>query len=46
MERSLRIAEEYGISKYTRQRLALLEMSVSSLFESDATKQMGLADFM
>ncbi len=46
MERSIRIAEEYGISKYTRQRLSLLEMSVNSLFESDATKQMGLADFM
>ncbi|MGZ4908099.1 MAG: DNA polymerase II large subunit [Halobacteriota archaeon] len=46
MERSIRIAEEYGISRYTRQRLTLLEMSVTSLFESDATKQMGLADFM
>ena len=46
MERSIQIADEYGVSKYTRQRLTLLEMSVNSLFESDASKQMGLVDFM
>jgi DNA polymerase II large subunit len=46
MERSIQIANEYGVSKYTRQRLTLLEMSVNSLFESDASKQMGLVDFM
>jgi DNA polymerase II large subunit len=46
MARSIQIASEYGVSKYTRQRLMLLEMSVNSLFESDASKQMGLVDFM
>jgi DNA polymerase II large subunit len=46
MERSIQIANDYGVSKYTRQRLKLLEMSVTSLFESDASKQMGLVDFM
>jgi len=46
MARSIQIANEYGVSKYTRQRLMLLEMSVNSLFESDASKQMGLVDFM
>jgi len=46
MERSIQIAKDYGVSKYTRQRLMLLEMSVNSLFESDASKQMGLVDFM
>jgi DNA polymerase II large subunit len=46
MERSIQIADEYGVSKYTRQRLTLLEMSVNSLFESDVSKQMGLVDFM
>jgi len=46
MERSIRIAEEYGVSKYTRQRLMLLEMSVNSLFESDASQQLELVDFM
>jgi DNA polymerase II large subunit len=42
----IKIANDYGVSKYTRQRLKLLEMSVTSLFESDASKQMGLVDFM
>ena len=46
MARSIQIANEYGVSKYTRQRLMLLEMSVNSLFESDDSKQMGLVDFM
>ena len=46
MARSIQIASEYGVSKYTRQRLMLLEMSVNSLFESDTSKQMGLVDFM
>ncbi len=31
---------------YTKQRLELLELEMSSLFESDKVKQKGLADFM
>ncbi len=46
MEVSLRIAEEYGISDYTKQRLELINLEIKSLFESDVSKQLGLADFM
>jgi len=43
---SLRIAEEYGVSSYTKQRLKLIALEVRSLFEGDKSKQMGLVDFM
>ncbi len=46
LETSLRIAEEYNVSHYTKQRLELLELEMRSLFESDKVKQKGLADFM
>ena len=46
MEVSLQIAEEYEISDYTKQRLELLKLEIKSLFESDVSKQLGLADFM
>ncbi len=46
LETSLRIAEEYNVRHYTRQRLELLELEMRSLFESDKVKQKGLADFM
>ncbi len=46
MEVSLRIAEEYEISDYTKQRLELINLEIKSLFESDVSKQLGLADFM
>ncbi|WP_439651974.1 DNA polymerase II large subunit [Methanooceanicella nereidis] len=46
MEVSLSIAREYGVPKYTIQRLELLELSIQSLFQNDKSKQMGLADFM
>jgi DNA polymerase II large subunit len=40
------VAEEYGVSSYTKQRLQLLKLEIDSLFKSDKAKQMGLADFM
>ncbi len=43
---SLRIAEEYDVPAYTRQRLELIDMEIKSLFESDKSRQSGLADFM
>jgi len=43
---SLKTAEEYDISNYTKQRLRLLELEVRSLFTSDKVKQAELADFM
>jgi len=46
LETSLRIADEYHVSHYTKQRLELLEIEMRSLFESDKVKQKGLADFM
>ncbi len=42
---SLRIAEEYHISDYTRQRLELLQKDVNSLFPT-AEEQKALTDFM
>ncbi len=46
LETSLRIADEYNVRLYTKQRLELLELEMKSLFESDKVKQKGLADFM
>jgi len=46
LETSLRIADEYNVRPYTKQRLELLEIEMRSLFESDKVKQKGLADFM
>ncbi len=43
---SLRIAEEYDVSNYTKQRLKLITLETRSLFEGDKSKQMGLVDFM
>ena len=43
---SHKIATEYGISDYTKQRLKLVDLEIQSLFESDKSKQMGIADFM
>ncbi|HTY90534.1 MAG TPA: DNA polymerase II large subunit [Methanocella sp.] len=46
MEVSINIAREYGVSKYTLQRLELLDLSIKSLFENDKSKQVILSDFM
>lgn len=46
LEVSIKVAEEYGVSSYTRQRLELLKMEIDSIFKNDKSKQMGLADFM
>jgi DNA polymerase II large subunit len=43
---SMKIAEEYGISSYTKQRLEILKIEIDSIFKNDKSKQMGLADFM
>jgi DNA polymerase II large subunit len=46
LEVSIKVAEEYGVSSYTKQRLELLKIEINSLFKNDKAKQMGLADFM
>jgi len=43
---SIKVAEEFGVSSYTKQRLQLLKIEVESLFKNDKAKQTGLADFM
>ncbi len=43
---SLKTAEEYGVSNYTKQRLHLIELEIRSLFASDKVKQAELVDFM
>lgn len=46
LDTSLRVAEEYDVSEYTRQRIELISLEIKSLFESDKSRQMGLFDFM
>ncbi|MBC7219017.1 MAG: DNA polymerase II large subunit [Hadesarchaea archaeon] len=46
MQIAMRIAEDYGVSEYTKQRLELTRRDIRSTFESDARRQMSLADFM
>jgi DNA polymerase II large subunit len=43
---SLRVAEKYNVSAYTRQRIELIGKDIDSLFSNDKSRQMGLADFM
>ncbi|MGP8336868.1 MAG: DNA polymerase II large subunit [Methanosarcinaceae archaeon] len=46
LEVSQRIARDYDVSDYTRQRIELVGYDMKSLFENDRSKQMGLSDFM
>jgi DNA polymerase II large subunit len=46
MEVSMKVAEEYGVSSYTKQRLEILKMEIESIFKNEKSRQMGLADFM
>ncbi|NPV62128.1 MAG: DNA polymerase II large subunit [Methanotrichaceae archaeon] len=46
LEVSMKVAEEYGVSSYTKQRLELLKIEIESIFKNDRSKQTGLADFM
>ncbi len=46
LEVSKEVAEKYGVSEYTRQRIELLDHDIHSLFENHKIKQMGLSDFM
>ena len=43
---AMRIAAEYGVSDYTMQRLKLVQRDIKSVFESDAHRQLSLADFL
>ena len=46
MQVAMRVAEEYSVSDYTKQRLKLTQRDIKSTFESDARRQLSLADFM
>jgi DNA polymerase II large subunit len=46
LDTSMRVADEYVVSEYTRQRIELISLEIKSLFESDKSRQMGLFDFM
>ena len=46
LEVSIKVADEYGVNSYTKQRLQLLKIEINSLFKNDKAKQTGLADFM
>jgi DNA polymerase II large subunit len=43
---SKKVAYEYNVSSYTKQRIELLGLDMQSLFENDKSKQTGLLEFM
>jgi DNA polymerase II large subunit len=46
METAIQVAEKYDCREYTKQRLALLDTKLESIFENDKNKQGSIADFM
>ncbi len=46
LEVSMKVAKDYDVSSYTKQRLEILKIEIDSIFKNDKSKQMGLADFM
>ena len=45
LEVSKEMGEKYGLSEYTKQRIAIMEMSMTSLFDNDKVKKCKLSDF-
>lgn len=43
---AMRVADEFGVKNYTRQRLSLVEREIKSIFESDDRRQLSIADFI
>ncbi len=46
MDTAIEVADRFDCREYTKQRLAILERSLESIFEDDTNKQSGIADFM
>jgi DNA polymerase II large subunit len=46
LEVAMRVAEDFHVSEYTKQRLGLARDDIRSMFESDARRQLSLADFL
>jgi DNA polymerase II large subunit len=40
------LINEYNLDDYLRQRIEIIEMSISSVFDNDAAKQVSLSDFI
>jgi DNA polymerase II large subunit len=40
------LIDEYALDDYLRQRIEILEMSISSVFDNDGVKQVSLSDFL
>lgn len=45
MDIAIKVAKDYKVTNYTKQRLGLVKKEISSVFESDIRKQLSLADF-
>ncbi|MGB3907358.1 MAG: DNA polymerase II large subunit [Methanomethylovorans sp.] len=46
LEVSRKVAADYNVSSYTRQRIELIGLDIRSLFDNDKSKQTGLSEFM
>ncbi|MDD1712661.1 MAG: DNA polymerase II large subunit, partial [Methanoregulaceae archaeon] len=46
LEMSRNICQRYRVSDYTRQRVEVLDMAITSTFGTEKDQQLGLADFM
>ncbi|MCX6696923.1 MAG: DNA-directed DNA polymerase II large subunit [Methanoregula sp.] len=46
LEMSRKICKKYRVSEYTRQRVEVLELAITSTFGEEKQQQLGLADFM
>ena len=45
LDKAKKIADEYNVPNYTRQRIELVETSINSIFQSDRVKESSLDDF-
>ncbi len=46
LEMSLKVAEQFNVSSYTRQRLRLIAEDIADMFDNERTKQVDLSEFM
>jgi DNA polymerase II large subunit len=46
LEVSKKVAIDYNVSAYTKQRIELVGLDIKSLFNNDKSKQTGLSEFM
>jgi len=46
MDTAIQVAEDYDCREYTKQRLALLDRKLESVFENDKNRPSTIGDFM